>query len=158
MLLNILCYLRALDVTPPFVAVAEYRTPNLVRLAHFFDQTPARQRHLPLPLLCSQEFPHSLRILRTQSPPLETRNLKLETHLRIWDLHCHLSGVPGLTPEERLSAVAPLRRPHGHRAPLRLHGHEVVAGSHARRTEQVERRHPARHREIPRPRLRRSCI
>ena len=20
---------------------------------------------------------------------------------RIWDLHCHLSGVPGLTPEER---------------------------------------------------------
>lgn len=23
--------------------------------------------------------------------------------MRIWDLHCHLSGVPGLTPEERLS-------------------------------------------------------
>ena len=22
--------------------------------------------------------------------------------MRIWDLHCHLSGVPGLTPEERL--------------------------------------------------------
>jgi uncharacterized protein len=23
--------------------------------------------------------------------------------MRIWDLHCHLSGVPGLTPEERLT-------------------------------------------------------
>ncbi|MCX6837938.1 MAG: amidohydrolase family protein [Verrucomicrobia bacterium] len=25
--------------------------------------------------------------------------------MRIWDLHCHLSGVPGLTPEERLQAL-----------------------------------------------------
>ena len=25
--------------------------------------------------------------------------------MRIWDLHCHLSGVPGLTPEERLSQL-----------------------------------------------------
>ena len=25
--------------------------------------------------------------------------------MRIWDLHCHLSGVPGLTPEERLKAL-----------------------------------------------------
>ncbi len=25
--------------------------------------------------------------------------------MRIWDLHCHLSGVPGLTPEERLRAL-----------------------------------------------------
>ena len=24
---------------------------------------------------------------------------------RIWDLHCHLSGVPGLTPEERLGQL-----------------------------------------------------
>lgn len=25
--------------------------------------------------------------------------------MRIWDLHCHMSGVPGLTPEERLKAL-----------------------------------------------------
>ena len=25
--------------------------------------------------------------------------------MRIWDLHCHLSGVPGLTPEERLEIL-----------------------------------------------------
>jgi hypothetical protein len=25
--------------------------------------------------------------------------------MRIWDLHCHLSGVPGLTPEERLGQL-----------------------------------------------------
>lgn len=25
--------------------------------------------------------------------------------MRIWDLHCHLSGVPGLTPEERLKQL-----------------------------------------------------
>lgn len=25
--------------------------------------------------------------------------------MRIWDLHCHLSGVPGLTPEERLTQM-----------------------------------------------------
>ncbi len=25
--------------------------------------------------------------------------------MRIWDLHCHLSGVPGLTPEERMGAL-----------------------------------------------------
>ncbi|MEX2561520.1 MAG: amidohydrolase family protein [Pirellulales bacterium] len=25
--------------------------------------------------------------------------------LRIWDLHCHLSGVPGRTPEERMTAL-----------------------------------------------------
>src|SRR3954462_9408115 len=25
--------------------------------------------------------------------------------MRIWDLHCHLSGVPGLTPEERLNQM-----------------------------------------------------
>lgn len=25
--------------------------------------------------------------------------------MRIWDLHCHLSGVPGLTPEERLTQL-----------------------------------------------------
>lgn len=25
--------------------------------------------------------------------------------MRIWDLHCHLSGVPGLTPEERMKAL-----------------------------------------------------
>ncbi|MCX6850094.1 MAG: amidohydrolase family protein, partial [Verrucomicrobia bacterium] len=25
--------------------------------------------------------------------------------MRIWDLHCHMSGVPGITPEERLKAL-----------------------------------------------------
>jgi hypothetical protein len=25
--------------------------------------------------------------------------------MRIWDLHCHLSGVPGLTPEERMGQL-----------------------------------------------------
>jgi predicted TIM-barrel fold metal-dependent hydrolase len=35
----------------------------------------------------------------------ELRTEKLRTRMRIWDLHCHLSGVSGLTPEERLSQL-----------------------------------------------------
>jgi predicted TIM-barrel fold metal-dependent hydrolase len=32
---------------------------------------------------------------------------------RIWDVHCHLSGVPGRTPEERMTALLKNARRHG---------------------------------------------
>lgn len=40
-----------------------------------------------------------LRILRHMD------RLTISKKFRIWDLHCHLSGVPGLTPEERLGQL-----------------------------------------------------
>ena len=44
----------------------------------------------------------------------------------IWDLHNHLSVVEGRTPEERMAQLIEIRRSHGHRADVRLHGHALA--------------------------------
>jgi hypothetical protein len=40
-----------------------------------------------------------------ESDPLPRMQRLMNPKFRIWDLHCHLSGVPGLTPEERLGQL-----------------------------------------------------
>jgi hypothetical protein len=40
-----------------------------------------------------------------KSDPLPRMQRLMNPKFRIWDLHCHLSGVPGLTPEEPLGQL-----------------------------------------------------
>jgi len=40
-----------------------------------------------------------------ESDPLPRMQRLMNPKFRIWDLHCHLSGVPGLTPEEPLGQL-----------------------------------------------------
>ncbi len=40
-----------------------------------------------------------------ESDPLPRMQRLMNPKFRIWDLHGHLSGVPGLTPEERLGQL-----------------------------------------------------
>ena len=58
--------------------------------------------------------------------------------MRIWDLHCHLSGVPGLTPDERMGQLLEYADRMGIERALRLHGHGVVPRPDAGRLPQAE--------------------
>src|SRR5262245_41725313 len=65
---------------------------------------PARKRDLVNLKFTGRSY---LPNLKAPQPPklTSTEHLPKSTHVTIWDVHCHLSGVPGRTPDERLGQL-----------------------------------------------------